>query len=172
MEEAAVATLAFLFRLILLVAVGAGVLTLGLTGFARRRSENAGGQTIPVKSSVIERTAMGVSAVISLLALVVAIQTIRLSGVDLRAYRPLSVLFVVSTILLGLPAVLWKTRLRWAAEGFASIALVVVAVLSVFSIGFLFLPLLVLMTWICIQHLHEVDNLRKVCGGTAARAGT
>lgn len=171
MEEAAIATVGVLFRFILLVAIGVGVLTIWFTGIARGRGANLRGETIPLKSSVVERILVGICAVISLLALVVAYRSIRVDGVTLRGYRALSVLLVVSLILSGLPAILWKTRLRWAAEGLASIALAVAAVIGAFSIGIFFLPLLALMTWICIRHLREVDNLQKPSGGTAARAG-
>ena len=170
MEEVAVDVIAFLVRLILLVAIGAGALTIG-SGIARGRAANASGRSIPMKGSLVERAGVGICAVISLLGLVVAIQTIRLDGVTLRGYRTLSVLLVVSLILSGLPAILWKTGLRWAAEGLACIALVIVAVIGMFSIGVFLLPLLVLMTWICIRHLREGDNLRRLHRGTAARAG-
>jgi hypothetical protein len=170
-EEAAIGTVGVVFRFVLLVAIGVGLLTIGFAGFAIGRAANAGGLSVPMKSSVLERTGVGICALISLLAVVVALQTIRLDGVNLRGYWTLSVLLVVSLILSGLPAMLWKTRLRWAAEGLASIALAVAAVIGVFSIGLFFLPVLVLMTWVCIQHLRDLDNLRKLRGGTAARAG-
>ena len=165
MEEAAIATVQFLVRLlfpIALVAIGIGVLTIGFSGLARRRLEHVGERNFLPRSSAVEGAVVGVCAAISFIALVVAVQTVRLNGGGPPPYQPLSVLVVVSAMLLGLPALLWKTRLRWAAEGIACIALAVTAVLCGFSIGFLFVPLLVLMIWICIQHLRETAKERRI----------
>jgi len=172
MEEAAIGAVGVLLRFTLIVAIGTGLLTIGFAGIVIGRAGTDRGRSIPMKSSVLERAVVGICAAISLLALIVAIQALRLDGVTLRSYRMLSVVLIVSLILLGLPAILWKTPLRWAAEGLASIALAVGAVIGVFSIGGLFLPLLVLMTWICIQHLRDLENLRTSLAGTAARNGS
>jgi hypothetical protein len=67
-------------------------------------------------------------------------------------------LFAVSLLLLALPAIFWETRVRWVLEGFALVALGAAAILGMWSIGFLFLPLLVPMVWVCIQHLREIGS--------------
>jgi hypothetical protein len=161
MEEASLGAFAFLIQVILLAAIGAGVVTIVVAGFAKYRPATVGGPTTLPESSFLERSTVGVCALISLLSLVVAVQSIRLDGATLRGRWRLSVLLVVAIILSGLPAILWKTRLRWPAEGIASIALAVAAVLSMFSIGLFFVPLVVLMTWICIQHVRVVNRLYR-----------
>jgi hypothetical protein len=70
-----------------------------------------------------------------------------------RFTNPLSAVFLGFVLLLSLPALMWRSHWRVPAEGLATIALSGVAVLSGFSIGFMFVPLLVAMLWICIQHL-------------------
>jgi hypothetical protein len=64
----------------------------------------------------------------------------------------------VSLLLLALPALFWETRFRWVAEGFALMALGTTAILGMWSFGFLFLPLVVLMAWVCIEHLLEISR--------------
>lgn len=166
MEEAALEVTGFLVRLIWptgLIAVCVGLVTLGVAIFPPKKARAGGriifgGQVPGNRTPVAERIAVGLCAPIALLGLVVAVQTVRLRTPSEPAYRPLSVLFVVATIVMGLPAVLWKTRLRWAAEGLATIALAVASILAGFSIGFIFVPLTVLMIWICVRHLRDIDN--------------
>jgi hypothetical protein len=163
MEEAAVGVLVRLIWPIGLIAVCVGLVTLGVAIFPPKKARTRGsiifGGNVPGnRSPIAERIAVGLCTPISLLGLVVAFQTVRLRTPSEPAYRPLSVLFVVATIVMGLPAVLWKTRLRLAAEGLATIALAIASILAGFSIGFAFVPLTVLMIWICVQHLRAIDN--------------
>jgi hypothetical protein len=161
MEEASVDAIQFLIRSVFpigAIAIALGVLTVGLAGFATGRANSADGETGMPSSSPVERVVVGLCAAASSLGLVVAIQIIRLSRVSLPRFPLLGVLFAVSLLLLGLPAVFWETRFRWVAEGFALAALGAAAILGMWSIGFLFLPLLVPMVWVCIQHLREIGS--------------
>lgn len=166
MEEAALAVSHFLVRLILpigVIAACVGIVTIGVA-VVRARRPGSGGGIIPghdnrgPRSSIAERIAVGLCAPVSLLSLIIVFQTLRLRNASDGAFRPLSVLLVVATIAMGLPAVLWKTRLRLAAEGLATIALAVASALTGFSIGFIFAPLTLLMLWVCVQRLRDVDN--------------
>jgi hypothetical protein len=161
MEEASVDTIDFLVRSVWpigLIAIGLGILTVGFAGFATSRAKSADGEIGLPPSSMGERIIVGLCAAASSLGLVVAVQIIRLSRVSLPRFPVLGVLLAVSLLLLALPAVLWETRFRWVAEGFALVALGTTAILGMWSIGFLFLPLLVPMAWVCIQHLRQMSK--------------
>jgi hypothetical protein len=175
MEEAALEVTGFLVRLIWptgLIAVCVGLVTLGVAIFPPKKVRAGGriifgGQVPGNRTPVAERIAVGLCAPISLLGLVVAFQTVRLRNASEPAYASLSVLFVVAIIVIGLPAIFWKTRLRLAAEALATIALAVASILAGFSIGFIFVPLTVLMIWICVRHLREVDNAPTIAGASS-----
>jgi hypothetical protein len=175
MEEAALEVTGFLVRLIWptgLIAVCVGLVTLGVAIFPPKKARAGGsiifGGNVPGnRSPIAERIAVGLCTPISLLGLVVAFQTVRLRSASEPPYRPLSVLLVLATIVMGLPAIFWKTRLRLAAEALATIALAVASILAGFSIGFIFVPLTVLMIWICVRHLREVDNAPTITGASS-----
>ena len=161
MEEASVDAIQFLVLSVWpigLIAIGLGVLTVGFTGFAAGRAKSANGETGLPSSSTVERIVVGLCAAASSLGLVVAVQIIRLSRVSLPRFPLTGVLLAASLLLLALPALLWETRFRWVAEGFALMALGTTAILGMWSIGFLFLPLLVPMVWVCSQHLLEIGH--------------
>lgn len=165
MEEAAMTVIEYmapLIRLILLIAVAVGIITLPVGIFFRGKTGDS--RTLVIEhrqgrlGQIVERLAVFLCAPISLIGLVIAVQTVRLHSATDPAYQPLSVILLVATILMGLPALLWKTRLRLAAEATATISVAVVSVLTGFSIGFFFVPLTALMIAVCVQHLREVDN--------------
>jgi hypothetical protein len=161
MEEASLDTMQFLVLSIWpigLTAIGLGVLTIGFTGFAAGRARKADGETGLPSSSTIERIVVGLCAAASSLGLVVAVQIVRLSRVSLPRFPITGVLLAVSLLLLVLPALFWETRFRWVAEGFALVTLGTTAMLLMWSIGFLFLPLLLLMVWVCLQHLRTIGH--------------
>ena len=166
MENAAIEGARFLVRLIFpigLLAVCVGLVTLGAALFPPKKVRTGGriffgGLLRGNRSSRVERIAVGICAAIALLGLVIAVQTIRLRAPSDPPYWSLSVLLVGATIVMGPPAILWKTPLRWAAEGLATVALAVASALTGFSIGFAFVPLTVLMIWVCIQHLRDIDK--------------
>ncbi|MEO8910558.1 MAG: hypothetical protein ABI408_10090 [Gemmatimonadaceae bacterium] len=169
MEEAAVAVLQFFARLIWpigLVAIVFGILSAGVAAFASA-SKNGRGNVALTQSSILERIVVWFCAVVSLLALVVVIQTIRFSPMSMPTFSTLSVLLAIALLLLALPALLWRTRLRWMAEGFALIGLAGSAILGMWSIGVFFLPPLALMLWVCIQHVGAVASALS----TASRSG-
>ena len=76
-------------------------------------------------------------------------------------FPPLAMLFAVAILLCGLPAVLWKSRWRRVAEGVATVSIAVAAILSGFSIGFLFVPLVILMIWVCTRQIWADERSRQ-----------
>jgi hypothetical protein len=68
-------------------------------------------------------------------------------------FHPLSILFAVAIILSGAPAVAWKSRWRGVAEGVATMSIATATLLTGLSIGFLFVPFVILMIWVCVLHL-------------------
>jgi hypothetical protein len=155
----------FLVRLVFpigLIAIGLGVLTVGVTGVAAAREKRGNAEIRVQSSSMIERVVVGICAAVSSLGLVAAVQIIRLSRISRPAFPPLGVLFAATLLVLALPAILWDTQFRKVTEGLALIALGAAAILGMWSIGFLFLPLVVAMAWVCVRHLREVDNLRRL----------
>ena len=102
------------------------------------------------KGSLVEKIAVGLCGGVAVLGLLGTIETLlpRKPDFPLR-----SVLFAVAIILTGLPAVAWKSRWRGVAEGIATISLATAAILTGLSIGFLFVPLLILMIWVCVARV-------------------
>ncbi len=137
-------------------AIGLGALTVGFTGFALRREKSANAKTALPSASTVERFAIGLCAAVSCLGLVAAFQLVRLSRMSVPRFPVIGVLLAVSLLLLAVPALFWRTRFRWIAEGFALVALGTTAILGVWSLGFLFLPLLVVMAGLCVEHLFEI----------------
>ena len=99
---------------------------------------------------LLERIAVGLCGGVAVLGLIGTMETLLARRPD---FPPLAVTFVVAVILSGLPAVVWRSRWRGAAEGVATISIATAAILSGFSIGFLFVPLVILMIWVCVLHL-------------------
>jgi len=161
MKEASVDTIQFLVLSVWPIgfsAISLGVLTVGFTGFAASRAKSANAKTGLPSSSTVERIVVGLCAAASSLGLVAAFQIVRLSRVSLPRFPLTGLLLAVSLLLLALPALFWETRFRWVAEGFALMALGTTAILGMWSFGFLFLPLVVLMAWVCIEHLLEISR--------------
>ena len=102
------------------------------------------------KGSLVEKIAVGLCGGVAVLGLLGTIETLLPKRPD---FPPLSVLFAVAIILTGLPAVAWKSRWRGVAEGIATISLATAAILTGLSIGFLFVPLLILMIWVCVARV-------------------
>ena len=75
-------------------------------------------------------------------------------------FRWPSVVFAVAIILSGLPAVVWKSRWRGVAEGVGTASIATAAILTGLSIGFLFVPLVILMIWVCVVHLRVAFESR------------
>src|SRR5688572_21316713 len=78
-----------------------------------------------------------------------------------RLIMPIGMVAVVAgllTIVKGLtaaPAKLRNTRFRAVGEGIATLAIAGISIATGFSIGFLFVPLVGLMIWLCIRQLRS-----------------
>lgn len=108
----------------------------------------------------LERVAVGLCAAVAMLGFIGTVETLLLRKPD---FPPLAIAFAASVILCSLPALLWRSRWRGVAEGAATVFIAVAAILSGFSIGFMFVPLVALMIWVCF--------LRLIRGFRAAREG-
>ena len=170
MEDAAISVTQFLVRLIFPMAIVGGVIGLGLIlssiiALVRDSGSRSATSTVSkrTRSFVSERITVGICACLSLLGLIALV-----SNVARRVPAPnkWSVLLVVLVILLGAPALCWRTRWRVLAEGVATVALAGVSFLTGFSIGSVFVPLLAVMIWVSAHHLllasnHRVPNARN-----------
>ena len=146
MEEGAVKLAQFLAVLDLPV----GILGIAVGLFAALRLSPRGGSPDLSSGGLLERIAVGLCGGVAVLGLIGTMETLLTRRPD---FPPLAVTFVLAVILSGLPAVVWRSRWRGAAEGVATISIATAAILSGFSIGFLFVPLVILMVWVCVLHL-------------------
>ena len=146
MEEGAVKLAQFLAVLDLPV----GILGIAVGLFAALRLSPRGGLPDLSSGRLLERIAVGLCGGVAVLGLIGTMETLLTRRPD---FPPLAVTFVLAVILSGLPAVVWRSRWRGAAEGVATISIATAAILSGFSIGFLFVPLVILMIWVCVLHL-------------------
>ena len=170
MEDAAIGVTQFLVRLIFPLAIlgalfGLGLMASGIVTVARyseARSSSAMGLERP-KTFASEKISVGICASLGILGLIALIVNFR------RNLPPngWSALLVAFLTLLGTPALLWKSRWRVFAEGIATAALAGVSVLTGFSIGFAFVPLLVVMIWVSLRHLLLAS--RRSLPGAASR---
>ena len=161
MEERTVAVTVFLTRLIIPIGLGAailGILTIvrGLGGFGNPRHSDLAAKPEPAASgpagsSRLERVATGLCATAAVVLILVLGVNVGRSG---RA-SPWTAFLVLMFLLLPAPIILWNTRYRVASEGIATIAIAVIAILTGFSIGFLFVPIVVVMIWLCISQLRQ-----------------
>lgn len=169
MEEFGLTITLTLTRLIMpvsFVAITVGLILFGVTirragrsGLPHQSAAEDGKyvQAKAVESSALERIAVGICGVVAVAGLVASITNeIRRNPVVHPAFFLVLGLF----LLLAAPALAWRTSKRVAAEALGTVALAVVTFLSGFSIGFLFVPLVVFMTWVCVQHLRtsRVDS--------------
>jgi hypothetical protein len=102
-----------------------------------------------------ERIAVGLCLAVAVLGAIGILLTI------LKRQPPptlLATVFAVLILVIALPAVLWNSRWRRGAEGVATVALSVDAILAGFSIGPLFVPLVILMLWVCAERIRETWN--------------
>ena len=161
MEERTVAVTVFLTGLIIPIGLGAavlGILTIvrGMGGFGNPRYPDLADKrelepSARSGSSLLERVAAG-------LCLTAAVVLILVLGVNVgRSGRasPWTAFLLLMILLLTTPTILWNSRYRVASEGVATMAIAVIAILTGFSIGFLFVPAVVLMIWLCISQLRQ-----------------
>ena len=161
MEERTVAVTVFLTGLIIPISLGAavlGTLTIvrGLSGFGNPRYPDLATKGEPAAfgraaNSLLEPVAAGLCATAAGVLILVLGVNVGRSG---RA-SPWTAFLLLMILLLPAPAILWKTRYRLASEGIATIAIAVIAILTGFSIGFLFVPVVVLMILLCISQLRQ-----------------
>jgi hypothetical protein len=80
------------------------------------------------------------------------------------------ILMTPNCLLLGTPLVLWNTRYRAAGEGIATMAIAIIssfALLSAESIlilGYLVMPLVALMIWLCVAQLRRSNHPWETTG--------
>ena len=122
-----------------LIGIAVGIFTVGRETVRLRTSS-------PIDLGLVERIAVGLCAGVAMLGFLGTIETLLLKRPD---FPPLAILFAASVILSALPAILWKSRWRGAAEGAATVFIATAAILSGFTIGFMFVPLVALMIWVC-----------------------
>jgi ribose/xylose/arabinose/galactoside ABC-type transport system permease subunit len=154
MEEGAIGPARFLTVLDLpvgLIAIVVGLFT------AVRLVPRAATQDLP-EIGVVERIAVGLCAGVAMLGVLGTIEGVFTRRPD---FPPLAVLFAVAIILCGLPAIAWKSRWRGVAEGVATVSIACAAILAGFSIGFLFVPLVILMICVCVLRLRVTRRSRQ-----------
>lgn len=160
MEEGALGVVRFLQFLIL--PVGVAGIAVGLFTAVRfllrnpRARHNAG---------VVEAFAVGLCGGVAALGILGLVETFRTVRPD---FPPLADAFTVAILFCGLPAILWKSRWRVVAEGIGTISIAVAAILSGFSIGFLLVPLVLLMMWVCLARLRAAYRSRTLAEATTS----
>ena len=170
MEEPTLAVTVFLTGLIIPIGLGAGVLGIltivrGLGGFGNPRHPDLAAKREPAASGragsfLLERVAAGLCATTAVVLILVLGVNAGRSG---RA-SPWTAVLLLMILLLPAPIILWNTRYRVASEGIATIAIAVIAILTGFSIGFLFVPVVVLMIWLCISQLRQSKPALETIG--------
>jgi hypothetical protein len=154
MEEGALGVARFLQLLVLPVGVvGIGVGLFTAVRFLLRNPR------IRHNAGVVEALAVGLCGGVAALGILGLVESFRSVRPD---FPPLAAAFTVAIIFCGLPAILWKSRWRVVAEGLATLAIGVAAILSSFSIGFLFVPLTLLMIWVCYARLLAAYRSRSL----------
>ena len=114
----------------------------------------------PVRTFVVEKISVGVCALLALAAAVSFVVTsVRRARSEPSAFyqvppAPVIALLLCILLLAG-PAILWRTRWRIVAEGVATVAMSAGALLTGFSIGAVFVPLLAAMIWMSFLHVNE-----------------
>jgi hypothetical protein len=154
MEEGALGVVRFLQLLI--VPVGVVGIAVGLFTAIRFLLRNP---RTKYESGWVEALAIGLCGGVAALGLLGLVESFRTARPD---FPPLAAAFTVAILFCGLPAVLWKSRWRAVAEGLATLAVAVAAILAAFSIGFLLVPLTVLMIWVCYTRLRAAYKSRSL----------
>jgi hypothetical protein len=161
MEESAVVVARLFTRLIMpigAIAFIVGVLTIvkGFGGFSGAHNpELAAAGSAPAGparegSSLLERVAAGLCGTLAVVLVLLLGVNAAQSGIG-ASFWP--AILLVMFLLLGAPAILGNTRYRMVGEGIATVAIAGMAIVTGFSIGFLFVPIVVLMIWLCILQL-------------------
>lgn len=160
MEEGAVGIARFLTWLDL--PVGIVAVAIGLFTAVRFLLRNP---RVRHDAGLVEALSVGLCGGVAALGLLGLVESFRTSRPD---FPPLAAAFTVAILFCGLPAILWKTRWRTVAEGIATISIGVAAMLSGFSIGFLLVPLTMLMIWVCYARLRAASRSRSLVEATTS----
>ena len=115
---------------------------------------------------LVERLAVGLCGGVAALGLLGLVESFRSVRPD---FPPLAAAFTVAILFCGLPAILWKSRWRVVAEGIATLSIGVAAILSGFSIGFLLVPLVIVMIWVCFIRLRAAYRSRYLTEATTSQ---
>lgn len=144
-----------------------GLILLGMS-LARRRRESRPHDSSPSEgpepqrlgSSLVERLAVGICAAIALAGITaIVVQAIRRPSL----WHPV---LLVLYVFLGAPALLWRTTWRLSAEASATVMLAALTFITGFSIGFLIVPPLALMMWVCFRHLSAQSETLTTTAGS------
>jgi hypothetical protein len=149
MEEAAVAAV----RLLAVLDLPVGLFGIVIGLFTAIWRPSSGRATTVAR--LPERMGVGLCMAVAILgALGIVITSLR------RQPPPtlLALVFAVLILVMALPALLWNSKWRRSAEGVATAALSLDAILAGFSIGPLFVPLVLLMMWVCVERIRETWN--------------
>lgn len=160
MEKAAVGAIKFLVVLDLPVSLFA--IVVGSITAVRSALRTPAG--VSVDLGLVERIAVGLCGGVAFLGFFGLVETVVTRRPDLP---PLAIVFAICVLALSWPAFAWKSRWRGLAEGVATICVAIAAILSGFTIGFMFVPLVLLMIWVCFLRLFAA--FREARGGVTAR---
>jgi len=154
MEESALGIARFLQLLVL--PVGVAGIAVGLFTAIRFLLRNP---RVRHNAGVVEALAVGLCGGVAALGILGLVESFRSVRPD---FPPLAAAFTVAILFCGLPAILWKSRWRVVAEGIATLSLSIGAILSSFTIGFLLVPLMLLMIWVCYARLRAAYRSRTL----------
>jgi TRAP-type C4-dicarboxylate transport system permease small subunit len=154
MEESALGIARFLQLLVL--PVGVAGTAVGLFTAIRFLLRNP---RVRHNAGVVEALAVGLCGGVAALGILGLVESFRSVRPD---FPPLAAAFTVAILFCGLPAILWKSRWRVVAEGIATLSLSIGAILSSFTIGFLLVPLMLLMIWVCYARLRAAYRSRTL----------
>jgi hypothetical protein len=159
-EEGAVS----LARLLAILDLPVGLLAIVIGFLTAARSIPAARAALVPDLGLVERIAVGLCAGVAVLGVLGTVETLVLRRPD---FPPLAMLVAAAIIACGWPALAWKSHWRGVAEGAATVFMAVAAILTGFTIGFMFVPLVALMIWVCVLRLFRL--FRRPDGATSAR---
>ncbi|HWL41005.1 MAG TPA: hypothetical protein VNO75_12280 [Gemmatimonadaceae bacterium] len=143
------------------VAAAVGVALIAVSGHRMAHAgalQNAESRHHAARATVgsgLEKVAVAVCGIIGILGVITLLTNVIRSTSNLQ---PAFLGLLAIVIVLLAPALLWRTRWRVPAEGLATMAMAGVAVLTGFSIGFAFVPLVVLMILLCARQLRAESS--------------
>ena len=148
---------------LLLPTVLAGVLFgFGLVAVEWRRKRGANLtnghlETVQV-SSTLQRVPVFLSAAVAVIALSAFVTTAIRQAPN---FNPWGLVVFSLLLLMGAPVVFWRSRWQRTTVGAATVAIALMAFITGFSIGVLFVPLVIAMVLVCFSHLRrptQVDS--------------